>query len=170
MEPENGESSSEKTMTATEDYIESEFMLHAKMYAVAVKYGVADLDQTAKSQFRSLGSEAWNPYSFLASIPFIYNLIPESPNGLREVAASCMRDRLRSLLADANAYARWRQTCMEIPEFPLDVLDDFARNSLQGSCSTCGPNESVRQSQVRRLTSIKGGESRTWHHPLYRKC
>ena len=58
LEPEIGQSISEKTMTTIEEHVESEFTLHAKMYAVAVKYGVADLDQTVKSRFRSLASKA----------------------------------------------------------------------------------------------------------------
>ena len=87
-----------------EEQVGSEFTLHAKMYAVAVKYGVAHLEQKTKSRFRALLSKAWDPYDFLASIPIVYTLIPESNDGLREVVASCMRQRLRSLLDDTNKY------------------------------------------------------------------
>ena len=44
LEPEISQSISEKTITTTEEHVESEFTLHAKIYAVAVKYGVADLN------------------------------------------------------------------------------------------------------------------------------
>ena len=44
-----------------EEQVGSEFTLHAKMYAVAVKYGMAHLEQKAKSRFRALLSKAWDP-------------------------------------------------------------------------------------------------------------
>ena len=60
LEPENGQSPSGETIKTIEEHVESEFTFYAKMYAVAVKYGVADLDQTVKSRFRSLASNIFS--------------------------------------------------------------------------------------------------------------
>ena len=117
---------------------ESPFAIHAKMYAAATKYDVSGLNQLAQSQYIQLFANSWSPREFLTSIPLIYSDNSISDDSLRRSVARNVRPRLSKIFGDSLISDLWRQTCLEIPEFALDVLNTYVQNPRRQCCSSCG--------------------------------
>ena len=134
-----------------------QFLGHAEVFAVAIKYGVARLACLSARKYRENGQDDWDPSAFLESVPVIYSTTVDSQRGLRDAASQCARLRMRSLTATTTIYAHWRQVCLGTPAFCFEVLASYGEFPLMGRCSVCGLGQPLSSLQARCETCGKGG-------------
>ena len=70
------------------DFGDTEFSIHAKVYALADKYGIHDLKDLAQAKFAEAASRDWNSSSFPHAIQTVYLSTPESNQGLRDIVVN----------------------------------------------------------------------------------
>lgn len=141
--------------TTTEELYE--LGLHAKLYAIADKYGIDGLAVESKSIFLAATQTSWNGQEFLRSIPSIYNLTPESNRGLRDIAVSCTRLHSKELSTEVELQELWKDVSLQAPLYSIDVVDSFLKAPLLGHCHSCGPDQVVDALQLRCRRCGKGG-------------
>lgn len=91
--------------------------MHAKMYAVAEKYGINGLKTLAQLKFETLVARHWNTYDFLDSIAEIYTSTVDTDRGLRNVVIHIFRSH-PELAHNAEA-----QTVVKsVPDFTFDLF------------------------------------------------
>jgi hypothetical protein len=71
--------------TANREFEETELEIHAKLYALADKYGIDDLKDLARAKFAEAASKHWNTSSFPSAIQIAYSSMPDSDQGLRDI-------------------------------------------------------------------------------------
>lgn len=94
----------------TED---TEIIIHAKVYALADKYGIHDLKDVARAKFSEAASRDWDSSSFPRAIQTVYSSTPESNQGLRDIVVSTIsqhkelleRTEVETLAKEINALA-----------------------------------------------------------------
>lgn len=59
---------------------------HAGVFALAVKYGIPDLQELACTRYWTLCQKGWTALDFLESVPGIYEDTYSSVRGLRDCA------------------------------------------------------------------------------------
>ncbi|KAI9672634.1 MAG: hypothetical protein M1831_000069 [Alyxoria varia] len=84
-------SGNDEAIDATEDEMESEFLVHARVYALAEKYGIHGLKALAKAKFETLSSESWDDPGFLDAVEEVYTTTIEQDRGLRDVILQVFR-------------------------------------------------------------------------------
>jgi hypothetical protein len=139
------------------DLEENCYLQHARIFAIATKYGMPDLSKLASKNYREQGQKHWDPTAFLDSIPAVYELTSEDVRGLRNAARQCARMHYCSLTTEKSTKPSWRKVCLEFPEFALDMLDSFAQSPLIGRCSICGHCQKLEASQFRCCGCGRGG-------------
>lgn len=68
-----------------EEYLQSNAVLHAQMYALADKFGIESLKQLAKQKFESETKAYWNDEDFCEAIQEVYETTTDSDRGLRDI-------------------------------------------------------------------------------------
>ena len=71
--------------TATTTPVDSDLVLHAKVFAAAVKYQVPGLETVATRKFASAIAEEWDSPSLAVAIGIVYKSTPEETTTLREM-------------------------------------------------------------------------------------
>ena len=129
------------------------------MYALGDKYQAAGLSKLAVQKYEGTLKRAWVPQSFLRSIPKVYKLTPESNRELRNVTLRHARSYLEQLKSDDVRQTLFRGTCLDVPEFAVDLLQSYVKVSLRGDCFHCG-RQPVEPMQLKCLKCGKGGALR----------
>jgi len=92
-------------------------VMHAKMYAVAEKYGINGLKTLAQLKFETLVAEHWNSYDFLDSVAEIYTSTVDTDRGLRNVVIHIFRSH-PELAHNTEAQA----VVKSVPDFAFDLF------------------------------------------------
>lgn len=90
-EPATEESLESDTAEGDGDSEESDLMVHAKVYAIAEKYGIAGLKALARRKFITQVDEHWSDGSFPAAIEEVYESTVDTDRGLRDVVIQTFR-------------------------------------------------------------------------------
>ncbi|KAK7511701.1 uncharacterized protein IWZ02DRAFT_436663 [Phyllosticta citriasiana] len=67
-------------------------VVHAKVYAIAEKYGITGLKDLARSKFAAQAEHYWSLTEFADSIPEVYETTVDSDRGLRDVVIQSFRE------------------------------------------------------------------------------
>lgn len=105
------------TSSATMHQDDVDLVFHAKMYAIAEKYGVSGLKTLALQRFESLVAETWNSFDFLDAIREIYSSTIDTDRGLRNVVIHIFRSH-PELALDLETQA----VVKEVPGFAFDLF------------------------------------------------
>ena len=81
----------DQAIDATDDEMESEFLVHARVYALAEKFGILGLKSLAKAKFEILSSESWDDPGFLDALEEVYTTTIDQDRGLRDVILQVFR-------------------------------------------------------------------------------
>ena len=87
--------------SARHGFDETELHVHAKVYALADKYGIRDLENVAQAKFADAASRHWNTGSFPLAIQVVYSSTPDNHQGLRDVVINTI-SKHRELLMKAE--------------------------------------------------------------------
>lgn len=68
-------------------------VFHAHMYALADKYYIEDLKQTAKVRFAGAVKEDWSHEEFPTAIRIAYETTPETDLGLRDIIVDVLLEK-----------------------------------------------------------------------------
>ena len=131
--------------------------LHAEMYALGDKYQTPGLRRLAMRKFNSRLRSEWAPQDFLRSIARVYKLTPESNRKLRSVVLRHARSNIEHFQSDDAIRVQFKETCLDVPEFALHLLQSYIDVPIRGDCNQCGRGQPVEPTQLRCLTCGKGG-------------
>ena len=147
-DPSEGDKGKEAPLSALE--------LHAEMYALGDKYQAPELSRLAMQKYEGRLGRDWAPQDFLRSIAMVYKLTPESNRELRNTTLRHARSSIEQLQSDDMMRIRFKETCLDVPEFAVDLLQSYIDVPLRGDCSLCGPHQPVRPIQLRCLKCERG--------------
>lgn len=93
-------------------------MFHAKMYAIADKYGLPDLKGSAKETFERLVRGKWDSALFPKVASLVYELTPEGDRGLRDLLVQHLWANRATLLPKED----FQECILKYDELQKDVL------------------------------------------------
>lgn len=99
--------------------------VHAFMYVIANKYGIPALGHLARQCFEEAIKQSWDVDLFLESIPIVFDMMPETDRGLRDLVVCHGSAHLRDLMEDVNLRARLQELFRSHPVFAWEI---FQRN------------------------------------------
>ncbi len=149
LDPIEGDKFEEAPLSALE--------LHAEMYALGDKYQATRLSRLAMQKFKDKLKREWIPRDFLRSIAKVYKLTLESNRELRDATFLHARFNIGQFQSDDATRLQFKETCLDVPEFMLDVLESYIDVPLTGDCFQCGPHQPVEPIQLRCPSCMKGG-------------
>jgi hypothetical protein len=142
----------------TEEYV-SVLEFHAKMFSLADKYDVQPLGKRAVARYQESLKNS-RTLDFLASLPIVYDATPPSLRSLRDIALRHAQTVIPQL---ARQEGTLRDAFLEgvknVPDFAMDVCEDWLTSRIHGSCRDCGPWQPVQVLQARCLKCNRGGAS-----------
>lgn len=68
-----------------------DLVTHARVYALAEKYGISGLKELAKEKFEVMANESWEESGYLEAMHEVYTTTVESDRGLRNVVVQAFR-------------------------------------------------------------------------------
>jgi len=105
-----------------DDLIDNDLVTHARVYAVADKYGIPGLKALAQKKFETQTAARWDDYDFLDAMEEVYTTTAESDRGLRNVVVQAFRahphlarrpetrEVIDEIIPLAQDLGRWRLT------------------------------------------------------------
>jgi hypothetical protein len=94
------------------------------VYAIAEKYGIAELKQMAKEKFRSQARSLLSAKEFSEIIRELYGSTPPSDRGLRDIVSQVCAQQGRTIVDSPDLNA----TIVEVGEFGLDLLREVLKD------------------------------------------
>ena len=77
---------------SAEEYMEGpDLVTHARVYALAEKFGITGLKELAKEKFEVMANESWDDSGYLEAMHEVYTSTVESDRGLRNVIVQAFR-------------------------------------------------------------------------------
>ncbi len=131
--------------------------LHAEMYALGDKYQAPGLLRLAMQKYEGRLKRDWVPQAFLRSIARVYKLTPESNRELRNATFRHARSNIEQFQSDDAMRIQFKGTCLDVPEFAIDLLQSYIDVPLRGDYSQCGRRQPVEPIQLRCLKCGEGG-------------
>lgn len=113
----------------------SPLLLHAALYAVAVKYQMPALQALTKRRFQDdlrFGEKAQIPNA--AVVPAVYDRTAENDRGLRDLLIHYFSRDLKALLEDKD----FQQVLKDNPDFAIDLLRYHKRDDDQMEAANAG--------------------------------
>lgn len=120
--------------------------LHAEMYALGDKYQAPGLSKLAMQKYEDRLKRDWIPQAFLRSIARVYKLTPESDRELRNATFHHTRSNFKQFQSDDAIRVQFKETCLDVPEFAVRLLESYIDIPLWGNCRQCGVKEVQKSS------------------------
>lgn len=132
---------------------------NARMFALADKYQIDDLQTLSVSKYTKAIKEHSDLHTFFETIPDVYLMTPDTARGLRDAALSFSRYHLGTSLHIPEIRKAFDQVSVDVPDFARELLNSFLETPILGTCSSCGPHQPMEILQCRCKTCGKGGGS-----------
>ena len=94
----------------------ADLVVHARVYALAEKYGVSGLKALAKEKFEVIVAHRWNQDDFLDAAMEVYTHTIDSDRGLRNVVIQAFRQR-----PELTSNNDVREVVQELPSLASDL-------------------------------------------------
>jgi hypothetical protein len=97
------------------------------MFAAGFEYRISELEYAPVAAYSETDRTNWPIAIFLESVPFIYNSTPMHVKDLRNLAMSSAISHLRQLTESNNGYTALGSTCLKVPGFAFDVVQNCVK-------------------------------------------
>ena len=114
--------------------LESELILHPRMYSLADYYQIPELKEVAKKKFAKAAKVSWNAPEFGRAVYIIFKSTSSTDRGLREIVRQTLRDHPE--LMDKTEL---EETIREMPDLAYDALavTRAQLKALEAKCRYC---------------------------------
>jgi hypothetical protein len=126
----------------------SVLQLHARIFALADKYEILDLDSVAANKYSARCLTSWEPSEFLSSILDVYDGTPTSIFPLRRYACTVIRRNLLAMLNDKTISNYYDHAVTEHPDFAKDLLQSYVVDPVFKRCYVCSSHQRMEILQV----------------------
>ncbi|KAK3717599.1 hypothetical protein LTR37_005665 [Vermiconidia calcicola] len=112
-----------------------DLLLHAKVFAAAVKYQVPALKALAASKFKHAVNANWNHPTFADAVHNVYTTTPQEVVELRDIVADALNTH-----SDLLEKAEIETVVLDIPRLAFDLMKKAKghKNVNPSSCQACG--------------------------------
>ncbi|KAM0206021.1 hypothetical protein ACHAQD_012543, partial [Fusarium lateritium] len=126
-------------------YSDSSLAIHAIMYSIGDKYDIEGLRHLSTKKYCEALQGDLYINDFFSSIPYIYDLTPESSRDLRDPALTFARNVLSGDGPTTLSIVReaFDELVIECPEFVKELLYSALQSPLMGYCPCSGPGNMV---------------------------
>ncbi|KAI6758667.1 hypothetical protein HG530_010907 [Fusarium avenaceum] len=146
-----------------ETYGDSSLSIHAIMYSIGDKYDIEGLRHLSTKKYCEVLKGDLYINDFFSSIPYVYDLTPETSRDLRDPALAFARNVLSGDGPTTLSIVReaFDELVIECPEFVKELLYSALQSPLLGYCECSGPRNMVpvEAEQYRCRECGKGGAS-----------